>query len=296
MKLAVTVDLENDLGFLPSRYGIEEGMPLLLALLEIHGVSATFFVSGDSLAALRDTGLVGELDRCGHEIASHGYRHADYRAWGYQDLYREVRRSKDELEDLLGREVKGYRAPQFLMNGACLRAIKEAGFRYDSSCVDPGGLSAARLLRGVRPERDWQGQESGRSCAGQQPQIAGYGARQGSEPDPHGAWAGLREFRIDSIPLLRVPHGLLWVNAITFACYRRLFPRLDQELATFYLHPFDLIRGKGRVPLDLKRRLFYLNRGDTASRLFEGLLGFWKQRGLEFVRLGDQLTQREVVS
>ena len=264
MKIAVTVDLENDLGFLESRLGIDEGMPVLLGLLEKHAVHGTFFVSGDSLAALKENGLLLEIARKGHEIASHGFRHTDYRAWEYGALRDEVRRSKDALEELVGREVAGYRAPQFLVHGRYLAALKECGFRYDSSIPDAHGISAARLLRDMRVD-----------------------------PELLLAARGLREFGIDSVPLLRVPHGLLWVNAISFALYRRLFPRLNRELVTFYLHPFDLIRDKGRIPLDFKRKIFYLRNGNRAAALLDALLFFWKQQGLDFVRLGDQLSPTE---
>ena len=265
MKLCFTVDLENDLGFLGSRFGIDEGMPLLLPLLKRHGVAATFFVSGDALGALRESGLVGELIRGGHEIASHGFRHTDYRPWSYRDILAEVRRSKEELEALAGVEVTGYRAPQFLISAPYLRALRECGFRYDSSFPDPSGISAARMRR-VRVDRE----------------LAE-------------AAVGLAEFGIDSLPWLRVPHGLLWINAVTFPLYRLLFPGLarERELATFYLHPFDLVRDKGRVPLDLKRKIFYLRNGDCAPRLLDALLLLWRESGVEFVRMGDQLPPRE---
>ena len=260
MKIAVTVDLENDLGFLGSRFGIDEGMPVILELLERHGVRGTFFVSGDSLAALRENGLLGELSRGGHEIASHGFRHTDYRGWEYRALLDEVRRSKDALQEATGREVAGYRAPQFLVDGPYLRALKECGFRYDSSIPDPHGISAARLLRDMRVD-----------------------------PELLSAAGGVTEFGIDSVPFFRVPHGLLWINTISFPLYRACFPRLDRELVTFYLHPFDLIRDKGRITLDFKRKIFYLRNGNSQAALFDGLLSFWKKQGLHFVRLGDQL-------
>jgi peptidoglycan/xylan/chitin deacetylase (PgdA/CDA1 family) len=265
MKLAFTVDLENDLGFLESRFGIDEGIPVLLSLLEKHDVRGTFFVSGESLDALRENGMLGELCRQGHEIASHGFRHTDYRSWEYGKIMEEVRRSKEALEQIVGCEVTGYRAPQFLINASYLATLKECGFRYDSSFPDPDGISAAKMLRKMRVDREILS-----------------------------AAEGLTEFGIDSVPWFRVPHGLLWINTITFALYRRVFPGLEKDLITFYLHPFDLIRNKGRIPLDLKRKVFYLRNGNAVAGLLDDLLGFWKYRGVEFVRLVDQLSSAEV--
>jgi peptidoglycan/xylan/chitin deacetylase (PgdA/CDA1 family) len=259
LKIAVTIDLENDLGFLESRFGIDEGLPVILRLLQRYGIKGTFFVSGESLAYLVETGALGEIARKGHEIASHGHRHTDYRPWDYPRILDELKRSKSSLEDASGREVAGFRAPQFLLDEKVVAAVKECGFRYDSSLPDGGGISAARYLRKVRVDGNLLA-EIRRS--------------------------GLREHPIDSLPLVKVPHGLLWVNFLSLPLYKRLLPLLKKEMITFYLHPFDLIGAKNRVPLDFKRKVFYLKGMDGIPRLFEGLLSFWTARGAEFVTLG----------
>lgn len=266
MRIAVTVDIENDLGSRESRYGVDEGLPVILALFERYGVRGTFFVSGMTLDYLLMGGAMEEIAQKGHEIASHGYRHADYRPWERRLILDELKRSKQGLEDGTGREVTGFRAPQFLLDEKVLDAVRECGFLYDSSLPDAGGLSAARHLRKVRVDD---------SLLAKIP------------------CSGLEEFPIDSVPLLRVPHGLLWVNIISFPLYRALFPRLKKEVATFYLHPFDVICEKDRIPLDLKRKLFYLKGMNHTPRLLERLLSFWKGRGTGFVRLCDLLTHHK---
>jgi peptidoglycan/xylan/chitin deacetylase (PgdA/CDA1 family) len=157
LKIAVTIDLENDLGFLESRFGIDEGLPIILCLLERYGVRGTFFVSGESLGYLVETGALGEIARKGHEIASHGYRHTDYRPWEYPLILDELKRSKDSLEDVSGRDVVGFRAPQFLLDERVVQAVRECGFMYDSSLTDGGGISAARYLRKVRVDENLLG-------------------------------------------------------------------------------------------------------------------------------------------
>jgi polysaccharide deacetylase family protein (PEP-CTERM system associated) len=106
----------------------------ILELLETYHTRATFFILG--WVAERYPELVQEIDACGHEIASHGYRHRlIYRL--APDTFREyVWRAKHLLEDLVGKPVLGYRATSFSIVKSTLWAldvIKEAGFSYDSS-------------------------------------------------------------------------------------------------------------------------------------------------------------------
>jgi polysaccharide deacetylase family protein (PEP-CTERM system associated) len=106
----------------------------ILELLAAHQTRATFFILG--WVAERYPQLVQEIDACGHEIASHGYRHRlIYRLSA--DTFREyVLRAKHLLEDLVGKPVLGYRATSFSIVKSTLWAldvIKEAGFTYDSS-------------------------------------------------------------------------------------------------------------------------------------------------------------------
>jgi hypothetical protein len=261
VRLAITVDLENDLGFRETRLGIDEGMPLILELLERHRVRGTFFVSGACLDSLKESGTLGELTRLGHEIASHGMRHLDYRGWTPEALKGELSRGKELLEEAFQLPVVGYRAPQFLIDPRYLAALKALGFRYDSSFPDPAGIGAARFRQ----------------------------MRAGEELNAALARLELTEFPVPSLPWLKIPHGLLWVNLIGLPLYRRIFPGLSGEPVVFYLHPFDLVRHKERIPLDLKRRVFYLRNGNRAALLFGELLALWREWPVEFVRLADLL-------
>lgn len=55
------------------RFGVTRGMPRILALLERHGIAATFFVPGYTAAA--HPGLVQAIADGGHEIGHHGHIH-----------------------------------------------------------------------------------------------------------------------------------------------------------------------------------------------------------------------------
>lgn len=92
---------------------------------------ATFFVLGS--VAEKFPGLVLEIRDRGHEVASHGYWHRLCCQEDLSVLREDLLRSKRLLEDILGSRVHGYRAPSFSISDSVLKAIHEAGYRYDSS-------------------------------------------------------------------------------------------------------------------------------------------------------------------
>jgi polysaccharide deacetylase family protein (PEP-CTERM system associated) len=97
-------------------------------------IKATFFVLG--WIAERFPKLVAEIHARGHEVASHGYGHALANQMGIKALAKDLRRSKEKLEDIIGMEVLGYRAPSFSISDAVLDQIQKAGYLYDSSFND----------------------------------------------------------------------------------------------------------------------------------------------------------------
>lgn len=108
-----------------SRLGNEQ----LLKLFKKHGIYCTFFVTG--YFAEREPESVKEILEHGHEIASHGYEH-HYRKRVF-DVENDVRKSKEILEKITGKNVIGFRAPQVQYSLELLQLLKKYGFRYDSS-------------------------------------------------------------------------------------------------------------------------------------------------------------------
>ena len=94
---------------LPSRVVLETER--LLDLLDRHGARATFFTLG--AVAQRFPRLVREIAARGHELASHGWDHTPVYALGRERFRADVRRSRQVLEQIGGRSVGGYRAPNY---------------------------------------------------------------------------------------------------------------------------------------------------------------------------------------
>jgi polysaccharide deacetylase family protein (PEP-CTERM system associated) len=113
---------------------VEQNCRWLLEFLQERDLRATFFVLG--WVGERRPELVREIHRAGHEVASHGYDHRRVTTQTPQEFRADVARAKKILEDAIGVEVIGYRAPTYSIVRETLWAldvILEEGYRYDSS-------------------------------------------------------------------------------------------------------------------------------------------------------------------
>lgn len=113
---------------------VEHSTQRLLDLFGRHNARGTFFVLG--WLAERCPQMVRKIAEAGHEIACHGYGHRFIGSQTRDEFRADVRSAKARLEDLIGMEVEGYRAPTYSITAASLWALDilvEEGFRYDSS-------------------------------------------------------------------------------------------------------------------------------------------------------------------
>lgn len=214
----------------------------ILNVLEEAEAKATFFVLG--WVAERCPDLVRAIDRAGHEIASHGYGHDLVYRITPDEFRADVGKTKDMLEAITGKEVIGYRAPSFSITPAntwALDVLAETGYRYDSS-VFPVSI------------HDRYG-------------FAGVGSR------PFKWENGLLEiplsvYRLGKLALPAAGGG--YFRLFPYQYFRIALSRLNAsgEVATFYLHPWELDPDQPRVELPwLYRFRHYVNLRKTESRL-----------------------------
>ncbi|MGH9775351.1 MAG: polysaccharide deacetylase family protein [Candidatus Acidiferrales bacterium] len=107
---------------------------VLLELLSIRRVRATFFVVG--MLGRHFPELIRSISAQGHEIASHGDAHRRVHELSLREFKQDVCRSKETLEDIVGKPVLGFRAPEFSINSGnlwALNVLAESGYLYDSS-------------------------------------------------------------------------------------------------------------------------------------------------------------------
>ena len=136
---------------------VERNIDRILELLAGAGSKATFFTLG--WVAERYPGLVRRIADNGHELASHGFAHRRATEQSADEFLADIALAKAILEDIGGREVRGYRAPSFSIgksNPWAFDAIIDAGYRYSSSLYpirhDHYGVpDAPRFAHEVRP-------------------------------------------------------------------------------------------------------------------------------------------------
>lgn len=222
----------------------------ILQILDRHSVQATFFILG--YVADRHPQLVRSIDAAGHEIGSHSYWHRRVSSMSMEEFRRDLQRSRDALEQIVGRPITCYRAPSFSVTPDvfwALDVLVEEGFTVDSS------LTPIRCTH------------------------LGYSGARGPLElrTPAGS---LQEFPIATRNLA----GLASIP-ICGGGYFRLFPldltcqllsrhnRVHRVPFTFYIHPweFDPEQPRLRAGSSQQRFRHYVNLSSTESK-FEKLL------------------------
>ena len=115
-------------------YGPLVGVPRILAMLERHGLRATFFVPG--YTAHRHPATVRAIAEAGHEIAHHSYFHENTAGMDERTEADMIDLGLKALREVAGVRPVGYRAPMWELNHHTPRLLAERGFLYDSSLMD----------------------------------------------------------------------------------------------------------------------------------------------------------------
>ena len=239
-----------------------DGLDRYRDILARHNILSSFFVLGEQVRRIAP--VLAELRSAGHDIGSHGFDHRRPLSFDADEFAQEIAACKKELEDVLGTEVLGYRAPCFSLDRERLDLVQKAGFKYDSS----------RILFGEHPlygELNLDGYEKLSS------EIFRIGE--------------FFEFQVSTQPVAgkQIP--------VSGGGYLRIFPwmvmsrLLDAYLAThdlyvLYIHPFEL-SDHPAPPLPANTSLasryrFSIGRAGVTAKL-EKLIGLLKERGYRFV-------------
>jgi polysaccharide deacetylase family protein (PEP-CTERM system associated) len=106
----------------------------LIDLFNEHGIKGTFFTLGWVAEHCPD--VVKRIVDEGHELGSHGSNHRRTTLMTRDEVFEDIRISKDKLEQASGKALLGYRAPSFSINRTnewVFDILVELGFKYSSS-------------------------------------------------------------------------------------------------------------------------------------------------------------------
>jgi len=103
-----------------------KGLLSVLNLLSHYNAKATFFVTTNF--AKKYPQLIKNISK-DHEIACHGHSHSD--DYSNKKFFDKIRLAKKEKEKIIGKKIKGFRAPRFNIKN--IEKLHDLGFVYDSS-------------------------------------------------------------------------------------------------------------------------------------------------------------------
>ena len=115
-------------------YSLLDGINNYCAILQEHNIPSSFFVLGEIAKSISST--LNEIANNHNDIGSHSWNHTRPMTISTTDFYHDIKKSKEDLEDIIGNEIEGFRAPCFSLDRARLNQVKKAEFSYDSSRID----------------------------------------------------------------------------------------------------------------------------------------------------------------
>ena len=230
----MTVDLEFDwetkskesVGFIPK----------ILDFFDDHDVKATFFVLGE--LAEKEEDIINEIAKK-HEVASHSYNHIYFNKLSQKETEDQIGKSK-ELFKRYGVDVKGFRAPFFVLNKFLGNALKKHSFVYDSSIASyfPGGYN------------NWFVKKKPYKASAQNLKTKGD---------------DLMEIPVPDFTIFRMPSA-------GFSYYRSFHPisKVFGKPYMIYVHPCEFIKKPLSKDINFFVRMMYkINSGEKAWKLFE---------------------------
>ena len=244
------------------KFTMLDGLHEYLKILDDYELKTTFFSLGEIANSLKSD--LREISQQGHEIAAHGWRHQRPLTMSNDKFDKDITHTKDILEQIVGQEILGYRAPCFSLNRELLGKVEDAGFLYDSSKIDfsnhplYGGIDTSDFKfvdKNIYSKNDFY------------------------------------EFEVSTLPVLGKP------IPISGGGYLRIFPWLvmkklissfckSHNFFVLYIHPFELsTKSDPALPSNISwstKKRFSIGRQDVKTKL-NHLIKLLKTFDFEFV-------------
>ena len=269
MKYAVlSLDIEDwyHLDYFPKKksdreYSMLDGLDVYREILASHNILSSYFVLGEIAQPLKTT--LRQLSDQGNDIGSHGLGHDRPLTMETGAFKFEARSCKENLEDILGKPVVGYRAPCFSLDRKRLDILIDAGFKLDSS----------RIKFSNHP-------------------LYGDLSLDGFQKKSQAIYSSgdFFEFEVSTLPIFdkQIPvSGGGYLRIFPWGVMGRLIKKYlkNNTFFTLYIHPFELSsRANPEFPngTNLKNKIrFSLGRSTVVKKL-NSLIALLRENGFQF--------------
>lgn len=118
----------------------QKGFLLLIDLLNKLNINATLFFEGKTTEVFSKELNLKSLTKS-HEVGSHGYEHEDFLGTDSKIILSKkqkkeiLQKSLKTLNEIFGKEIKGFRAPYCRIDYELIDILAELKFSYDSSMI-----------------------------------------------------------------------------------------------------------------------------------------------------------------
>ena len=109
------------------------GAERILALLQRHGIPATWFIPGHTIETYPAMSV--RIAEAGHEIGHHGWTHMTPVTMSRDEEEAGLQRGTDAIVKLCGRKPRGYRSPAWDLSENTIELLVARGFLYESSMM-----------------------------------------------------------------------------------------------------------------------------------------------------------------
>jgi len=234
MRVVMGFDCETDVGsFTPFYNGLVHGTPTILDVLKRHGITATFFFTGD--AARKKPEVVRLVCDSGHEVGCHSLFHETvgdplFDIPGIYPLLPEevenrLYRATEVVEEFAGYRPVSFRAPRLWGSTAVVNALEKLGYEADASY--PMYYFRERLAPYHPNREDWT--KEGTLKLVELPNFADLSME---SKDPYGR-------DMDQWPLFRTAGaGVLMRHIEGYTGYCKA--RNVEPFLCFYFHPWEM--------------------------------------------------------
>ncbi|MBU2104466.1 MAG: polysaccharide deacetylase family protein [Nanoarchaeota archaeon] len=230
----------------------KNGLDKITFLLNKYNLKSTFFTTANF--AKKHPKSIINLENQGHEIACHGYCHSDCYTKGTS----KIPLAKKEIEKIIGKKIKGFRAPRFEIND--ISKLSEFEFEYDSSShptIAPGKYFNFNQKRKIHK------------------------------------MGNITEIPLSTLPLfpfLRAPFN--WYMFRHFPMiYGKLFASINFSFSNYLMmifHPWEFVDlNKYNIPMAFKKKS-----GENLFKKLEKYILFCKKKNWEFDTVEGFLSKR----